>query len=718
MVSAWCKKKLKPGDWVLDPFGFNPIIPIEIAQSGHPVLVAVNNPIHAFMLRILAGAPQEEEMVAALQDLAIASKGDVRMEPYLRQFYRVICTDCKQPIEADAFLWKKGADEPYAVMVNCPFCGTKGEQNLTDESRASMAPLPPKQLHFARALNLIADINDPLRTQVENALNTYPARPLIILQTIINRLETLEQPPSRQNLLIALILSAADQGNTLWAYPSPRDRPRQLVIPTVYQEKNLWKTLEEAIPTWQILKMPVPVSEWHGFPDKPDGIYLFQGRFKEIDFGEQRDLISAVLTAIPRPNQAFWTLSALWTGWLWGKESVTSIRQVLSRQRYDWNWHENALKVLFDAVQDLPNAANNFIGLIAEIEPMLTLAALLAANHSGYHLKEFAQSMDDQIAQCVWNRIPEPLSITLPGEASERAKFFILDYLRTKGEPAEYDLIHTAITSGLAHKNHLAVDIFLQNINQGTSETQKWLESHFINNADLIRIGGTTASLETGDWWLSNPRDTDSPLIDRVEEQIVRLLIDKQEITAKDLEEDIYQSFKGIFTPEDDIILNCLESYADLIDPEMHLWRLRDSEQPSARQKDVAEIHTALDHIAQCLEFKVSGEDPIYWHSNNHSEPIYSFQVFSSAMISKHLLNSQDAARINILVLPGSRANLLAFKQQQNPVLKQTLDRDYMVVKYRLIRDLEANPLLTRELFMEQIQADPPEYQSSQLALF
>jgi hypothetical protein len=718
MVSNWCHETLNPGDWVLDPFGFNPIIPIEIAQSGHPVLVAVNNPIHAFMLNILASAPEKEELVAALQDLAIASKGDERMEPYLRRLYRILCADCKRPIEADTFLWKKGEDEPYAAIVNCPFCGARGEQTLTDQSKASLPPLPPKQLHFARALNRIADVNDPLRSQVENALNTYPTRPLIILQTIINRLETLEQSPRRQDLLTALILSAADHGNTLWAYPSPRERPRQLVVPSVYQEKNLWKVLESAIATWQVFSSPVPVSDWEGFPAEPKGIYLYQGRFKEIQLGDKQNLISAVLTAIPRPNQAFWTLSALWTGWLWGKESVTPIRQVLSRQRYDWNWHENALIFLFDAIYDLPNASNLFIGLVAEKEPMLLLAALLAANHSGFHLKTYAQSIDDQIAQCVWERTPDLLHSTRPEEAKEIAGRAIKDYLRTKGEPADYDLVHTAMISGLAHQNKLAIDIFLQNANQATSETQKWLESHLTNNRDLVRINGTPTSLETGDWWLSNPENADSPLIDQVEEQIVRFLIDQQEMTAKALKDHIYQTFKGIFTPEDDILLNCLESYADLIDDEKHLWRLRDSEQPSIRQKDVAEIRAALGDIANTLKYSLSGEDPIFWQTDDQSSPSYSFQVFSSAMISKHLIKPANKAPKNILILPGSRANLLAFKQQRDPILKQRLQEDYLVVKFRLIRDLKANPLLTRELFMEQIQVDPPEYHSSQLALF
>jgi hypothetical protein len=71
-----------------------------------------------------------------------------------------------------------------------------------------------------------------------------------------------------------------------------------------------------------------------------------------------------------------------------------------------------------------------------------------------------------------------------------------------------------------------------------------------------------------------------------------------------------------------------------------------------------------------------------------------------------------------VLVIPGSRANLLAYKQQRDPLLRRKLDQNFLIMKFRLVRDLEANSLLSRELFKEQILADPPEYQTSQLALF
>ncbi|MEA3327117.1 MAG: hypothetical protein U9R53_07380, partial [Chloroflexota bacterium] len=203
-----------------------------------------------------------------------------------------------------------------------------------------------------------------------------------------------------------------------------------------------------------------------------------------------------------------------------------------------------------------------------------------------------------------------------------------------------------------------------------------------------------------------------------VEERIIRHLIENQTTTAEAVKEAVYQALQGIFTPEDVLLLNCLESYADLVDPQTHLWRLRDSEQPEARQQDIMQIQNSLVNIAHLLDYHMSGQDPLLWFEDHQSTPCFSFHIFASAIVSRHMQKPPNETLTNILILPGSRANLLAFKQERNPLLKQTLDQDFLVTKFRLIRDLEINPLLSRDLFNEQITTDPPEYRTSQLALF
>ena len=719
MVSTWCKANLSAGDMVLEPFGFNPLIPIELVASGFSVLVTANNPIYAFLIRTLASAPTEEELVAALQDLATVTKGDERMEPYIRSLYQVQCADCGAMIEADAFLWKKEENQPYAAIVECPACGAKGEQVLDESSLASLTDLPPANLHQARALNRIAGQDDPLRAQVQNALSTYPTRPLIILQTIINKLDSIEQSPRRRDLLTALILSAADQGNTLWAYPTPRERPRQLVIPSVFQEKNLWKAMEQAVSAWQVLQESLPLFEWDGtIPTEPT-ILLYQGRLKELSPLPEPKEIGAVVTAVPRPNQAFWTLSALWTGWIWGQDAVSPIRQVLARQRYDWNWHANALESTFSNIQRLIRPECKFWGLVAENEPMLLLATLLAADVAGYRLAGFGQFSDDEIAQCQFETQTEIANAVEPAEFLNLARDSIREYLLKKSEPAPFQSIHSAVITTLAAKNMLAVDTLLENENQMTSETEKLLETLFHQRGFLTRVAGGTASLETGDWWLADQEENQSPLIDRLERLIVQLVIREKQIDTEQLRATIFPAFPGIFTPTREDVLNCLLSYTDQEDEEPLSWVLKDSDTVEARKADVSRMQQCIATIGERLGYEVQGEDPLVWYDmGQNRQAAFTFHILASAIVQKHLQEPHLSAGVKILLIPGSRANLLAYKTQRDPVLKAALDREFVVVKFRLIRDLEANPLLTRELFLEQIRVDPPEYQSSQLVLF
>jgi hypothetical protein len=277
--------------------------------------------------------------------------------------------------------------------------------------------------------------------------------------------------------------------------------------------------------------------------------------------------------------------------------------------------------------------------------------------------------------------------------------------------------VHAAAIIDLAAENSLAIDRFLQNINQAATETQKWVETIFQEPNLLTRVIGGQASLEAGDWWLADPSGIRVTLMDHLEEHVYGHLVRTATTTAESVKSVAYQALPGIFTPQNDLIVNCLASYAELVDPQLHQWALRDSEQPTIREADKQAILESLDRIAHRLGFRVSGKQTLYWHDEHVPIPVYRFQILISAILSPYLSINAPPAQTNILVIPGSRANLLAFKKERDPILQTRLDRDFLVVKYRLVRDLEANPLLSRELFKDLILADPPEYRATQLAL-
>jgi hypothetical protein len=70
-----------------------------------------------------------------------------------------------------------------------------------------------------------------------------------------------------------------------------------------------------------------------------------------------------------------------------------------------------------------------------------------------------------------------------------------------------------------------------------------------------------------------------------------------------------------------------------------------------------------------------------------------------------------------ILVVPGGRAALIAYKQDSDPSLAARL-KNYRVAKYRLLRALSEVTILTRELFNEQIASDPVEQSAGQMMMF
>ena len=414
-VSAWLDKFAAPGEWILEPFGASPDVIIEAARAGYRVLVAANNPVARFLLEMAADPPSEADLKAALAGLAASTKGSQRLEPHLRSLYLTHCAQCGREIEAEAFLWEKDAPTPYGRLYTCPYCGDSGEHPTTEEDAQRAAQYTSRGLHWSRALERVAPLNDPDRAHAEEALDAYLPRAVYALFTLINKLDQMAPSPAalgdrtdwedRQRLMEALVLSACDQANNLWPYPQARARPRQLSTPTRFREKNVWLALEEAVLQWARPETetdaPVPLCIWPDQPPAGGGICLFEGRLKTLSESLDDVHLSAVLAALPRPNQAYWTLSALWAGWLWGREFAASFKSVLRRRRYDWGWHTAALHA---ALGNLSTQQKGIpvLAITGEAEPGLISAALISARMAGLGLQSIALRVESDEAQILW----------------------------------------------------------------------------------------------------------------------------------------------------------------------------------------------------------------------------------------------------------------------------------------------------------------------------
>ena len=79
------------------------------------------------------------------------------------------------------------------------------------------------------------------------------------------------------------------------------------------------------------------------------------------------------------------------------------------------------------------------------------------------------------------------------------------------------------------------------------------------------------------------------------------------------------------------------------------------------------------------------------------------------------LVNGMPIGRV--IVLPGGRAALVAYKSQRDPSLAARL-KGVQVVKYRLLRLLVDLPALTLQAFEDQVAGDPLERPRSQMMMF
>ncbi len=745
-ITAWLELYAAPGDWILEPFGASPAAVIEAARAGYRVLVAANNPVARFLLELAADPPGEADLRASLAALAASTKGTQRLEPHIRSLYLTLCAQCGREIEADAFLWERDAPTPFGRYYTCPHCGDTGEHPATQEDAQRAAQYTSKGLHWSRALERVAPLNDPDRTHAEEALDVYLPRAVYALFTLINKLDQIAPSPAaldarsdwadRQRHLEALVLSACDQANNLWPYPQARARPRQLTTPSRFREKNVWLALEDAVKQWSGTEgsslKPVPLCIWPDQPPASGGICLYEGRLKTLSESLGEINIHAVLAALPRPNQAYWTLSALWAGWLWGRDSAAAFKSVLRRRRYDWAWHTTALHAALSSLTAQLNSGTQIWAISGEAEPGLISAAAISARMSGLSLQNISLRDEADEVQITWktiaiagqrpllNQLEQPfLNKQLQQTAIQAAQ----KLLRQRGEPSRYLHIHsTAVQAILASPESAKIAGLAPA--DAYSQLHGPLQKLFTFQNGFLRYGGSEHSPEVGYFWLREDQECALPLADRLEIRIVQMLQNQPGIQDSDIDRAICVEFPALETPEPSAVRACLESYGEQQPPESGHWQMRDQDAPAFRRDDLAMMKNLISQLGERAGFQVTGDtNPLpmgqfilEWRDPS-GDVRFAYYVIASALLSKVLTHRLPDDHQAIIVCPGGRAGLIDYKRKNNPHLNQRLENNWYFVKFRHIRRLAEHSQIDPSSFLDQLLLDPLSNQDPQMQL-
>jgi hypothetical protein len=429
--------------------------------------------------------------------------------------------------------------------------------------------------------------------------------------------------------------------------------------------------------------------------------------------------IQGIVTSFPRPNQAFWTLSALWSGWLWGHEALDQFKSVLRRRRYDWSWHTTAIQsTLKFIVPKLPEKVPIF-GLINEVEPGFLSAVILGSQFADLSLVGIGMRVEDGQAQITW-RNSQPKEAYIRNDSNIKHKILESNrtYLHQRGEPCSYTYLHAAGLKGLAPysipRNTFSPSDYLSAVHNAFQET-------LTEENGYLRFSGSEKSLDVGQWWMQDLSSKLTPLSDQIEIALFEQLVDKPEISFPEVDAHLCNLQPGLLTPGWRLIHECLESYGVREDLKSNHWSIHPRERLKKRQNDLVEITQLLHQLGKLLDFKVKVEkEPllsIYWIGTNQQH-LYSFFLSTSAVLGIYLNPGFVDFKQKFIVIPGSRSNLIAFKLQQNPYAQSFFDSNWQFIKYRLIRQLIDSPTLDIRNLDEMLALDPITYTTPQMRLF
>jgi hypothetical protein len=304
--------------------------------------------------------------------------------------------------------------------------------------------------------------------------------------------------------------------------------------------------LEEIAAKWENSQTPVPVYPYQQDIQPEPGITLFAGRLRELLLLKSNFIPQAVLTIFPRPNQAFWTYSALWSGWIWGPEAVLPLKGSLQRKRYSWQWHANALLTAFHSLQNNLKQNIPFFGIVAEANPGFVSAILSASENSGLALHGFSWQEEEEIAQLHWKTAAPPEPTTEKPDMDVVMQEGIHTCLRSRAEPTSYPLLFSAGLLQLVKEGSFArgqTDLPYNELTLLQNQFgQVFSKRHF-----LRRFDSDSQSLEAGMWWLEDvSANMQETLADRVERFIRSSLQRNMLLSLHHLLEQVYANFPGL----------------------------------------------------------------------------------------------------------------------------------------------------------------------------
>lgn len=737
VATVYLQAYTSPGQIVLDPFCQSPTLVAEVVGAGRKIIAVNFNLILAWLVRGQLSWPEPQELDAAITRLGDSLKLEVPLREHLDNLYVTSCPQCHRPTIADYFLWDRELGAPIEKGYRCPACGSTGQAPVEPGEREALSRLEKRGFHYHYVLDRLAPPGDEGRKIGQKLLDLYTPRNLYALTNLLIKIETLFANSPLQVPLKLLLLDCLDSCSSLYALPQVQIRPRRLHPPLRFVERNVWRAFEEA--RVQLSQRP-PAPAVHLATDVTQLMALSETgnrlpnalvaplTVRRLSQVLPPGSVSLLITTPPRLDPVFWSLSYLWSGWLFGREEAAALSPLLKRKKPDWDWYQRAMSSTWRALRRTLQPEGRLVLVFAGEEPAFVEALFMAASLAGFEL-EGASCQPEVSAEAMasyqlsFRKGQEPLAVLPPEdeanlalELQREASLAMQEVLRQRGEPLAYEWLHLAAYRHLSAKGYLRRAMAVSSADFVSRQVETVLEE--TERGAIVRWEkGEEGEAKPQRWWLRTPDEVSPPLNDRVERAVWEALCEKPTLSAEALAAAIYPRFPGLLTPEKGLVEACLRSYALEIGPDH--WQLRSEDRPENREKQRSQGVADLVRLGQRLGYGIGlsriwrerlqeggtlisllrsedlGVEPpspfdVLWYEDK--EVRHAFVLLSMAALGLIPWYREDVMEEGVnryLVIPSERSDLAQFKLDRSPWLRQAVVTGrWQFIKYRHLNRL------------------------------
>jgi hypothetical protein len=578
-------------------------------------------------------------------------------------------------------------------------------------------------------------------------------------------MEALFAGSTLQTALSLMLLSCLDTCSKLADAPCPRATALRLQPPSRFVERNVWLAFEEAYRLLRGLAPGDQVALSSGvnrlLAEQQPQVLILNEPLRRVTSLLPPASVSLVIGAPQAYYRPFWTLSYLWSGWLWGRQKAALLKPFLRRKVMGWSWYRRTLTAALATLHRPLRPHGRLIFLLEDADLIHATNLVLSGVGAAFKLdRVLYQPHDANPPRHPMQGVPGAYRLTFsrddpdqpePAELSEEslaaalrkaATRAVRSLLRERGEALHLGWLHAAVCRQWASDGLLRQALLRDKETSAADFLQQQLQAALEEGLEsgLLELLPTDPAEQEGPqlWWLGEKGYPIRPLGDRVEMAVCQALRADPDLSQAQLEDNVYSRFPDLFTPGPGLLEKCLQSYAARDDVSGR-WVPRPEDSPEGLAGEKEGAVECLAAVGRLLGYQVSplgagaetlqpgrprrglpGGVDLMWEGGDSSSHL--FAVKQTTRFGDTLSGSRgygDQAR-RYIVICGRRLQLLRFRMETELLLRIALtEGQWQFIKIHHLRALSERSALDREDLESIVGLEPLiESPDAQLPLF